>query len=102
MTEPRTNVDHRVHNPHLLENPSFEQTLLARRHDEVVRVVLEIDEVLQVDARLVAQFQEKFRIEDVEEAGDLSNTRFLSRAVVLEVCSDGNGQLSSEHFPFEI
>ena len=64
-------------------------------------VVLVVDDVLQVDARLLPQVLEELLVEDERDAADLLHASLIVGVPVDEVCCDGDGQLASELFPFE-
>ena len=64
-------------------------------------VVLVVDDVLQVDARLLLQVQEELLVEDEGHARDLLHRGLGVGVPVDEVGRDGDGQLASELFPLE-
>ena len=81
---------------HLPENTFIEQTVLLGGHHEVVRLVLVVDDVLEVDARLGVKVLEELLVEDVGDARDLLHRRLRRRVAVDEVRRDGDGQLAAE------
>ena len=72
----------------VLDDALVEQRLPLGGHHEVVRVLLVVDDVLQVDAGLVAQLVEELLIVDVGDSTPLIDFGLDSRAVVDEVGRD--------------
>ena len=70
-------------------------------HDEVVRFVLVVDNVLQVDASFAAEIFEEFLVEDERHAGYFFDPRLRFRVPVHEVGCYGDRQSPSELFAFE-
>ena len=61
-----------------------------------MRLILVVDDVLQVDARRRAQVLEELLVEDEGHSGDLVDPRLGLRVPVDEVGCDGDRQLASE------
>ena len=81
---------------YLFHNSLFQQAVLLGRHDEVVRLVLVVHDVLQPDARLVLQVEEELLVEYEGHATDLLNVGLSGGVAVDEVSSNPNGNLSPE------
>ena len=81
---------------HLNDDALCQQTLLLGSHDEVVRLVLVVHDVLQLDARRVIKIVEELLVEDERHAGDLVDARLSFRVPVHEVGRDRDGQLAAE------
>ena len=81
---------------YLFHNSLFQQAVLLGRHDEVVRLVLVVHDVLQSDARLVLQVEEELLVEYEGHATDLLNVGLGGGVSVDEVSSNPNGNLSPE------
>ena len=81
---------------YLFHNSLFQQAVLLGRHDEVVRLVLVVHDVLQPDARLVLQVEEELLVEYEGHSTDLLNVGLGGRVAVDEVGSNPNGNLSPE------
>ena len=81
---------------HLNDDALCQQTLLLGSHDEVVRLVLVVHDVLQLDARRVIEIVEELLVEDERHAGDLVDARLSLRVPVHEVGRDRDGQLAAE------
>ena len=78
-----------------------EKRVLLGRHDEVVRLVLVVDDVLQVNTRSAVQLFEELLVEDERHAADLFHARFRLALPVHQIRRDGNGQPPAEFFPLE-
>ena len=85
----------------LLQHPFLQQALLFSGHDKVVRVILVVHDVLQVNACLLLEIQEELLVENEGHTRDLLHTRLCICVSVDEVGSDRNGQLAPELLPFE-
>ena len=70
--------------------------MLLRRHHEVVRLVLVVDDVLEVDAGRRVQLAEEALVEDERDAADLLDARVLARVPVDEVGGDRDRQLAAK------
>lgn len=70
--------------------------MLLGGHDEVVRVVLVIDDVLEIDARVRVQLLEELLIEDEGDPAYLLDPGLGLRALVDEIGRDRDGQLAPE------
>ena len=66
-----------------------------------MRLVLVIDDVLQIDAGDGVQFFEKLLIENERHAGDFFDARLRLRFLVDEIGRDGDSQSTSKLLPFE-
>ena len=75
--------------------------MLLGSHDEIMRVVLVVNDVLKIDASVGVQFLEELLIEDEGDAADLLDARFGFGALVDEVGSYGDGELAPELLAFE-
>ncbi len=71
------------------------------RHDEVVRFVFVVDDVLEIDAGGGVELAEELLVEDEGHARDLLDARLGLRLAVDEVGRDGDGQTPAKLFAFE-
>ena len=69
------------------------------RHHEVVGLVLVVDDVLQVDVRLLVELAEELLVEDEGDATDLLHPRLLLAVVVDEVRCHRDRELASKLLP---
>ena len=86
---------------YLLEHSAVEEGILGGSHDEVVRVVLVVDDVLELDAVRALQPLEELRVVLLLHAADLVDVGLLLARVVDEVASDGDGELGVHLVPVE-
>lgn len=66
-----------------------------------MRLVLVVDNILEVNTRGSVEFAEKLLVEDESDARDLLDACLRFRLAVHQIGSDGNGQSSAKLFPLE-
>ena len=86
---------------YLDDDALIEQTVFFGRHDEVVRFVFVVDDVLEGDAELLIQVVEEVLLVHESNSGDLLNHGLGCRPSVPEVGGDGDGQLAAELLALE-
>lgn len=85
-----------------LDDDSFvEQRLLLGRHDEVMRLVFVIDDILQIDPSDGIEFFEEFLVKNEGHTRNFFDTCLRFRFLVNQISRNGNGQSSAEFFAFE-
>ena len=84
---------------HLLYDAFDEKAVFFGCHHKVVRLVLVVDDVLQVDVCLAVQLAEELLVEDECNSADLLDTRLLLAVVVDEVRCHCDRQLATELLP---
>ena len=85
-----------------LDNDALvKERVLLGRHDKVVRLVLVVDDILQVDARGAVQLFEELLVEDERHAADLLHPSLRLALAVHQIRRDGDGQPPPEFLPLE-
>lgn len=77
------------------------ETVLLGGHYEIVRVVLVVNYVLQIYARLAVELLEEFLVEYKSHTADLLDPRLGLGALVYEISRDRYGQLAPELLALE-
>jgi len=75
---------------YLNDDAFIEEWMLFGRHDEVVRLVLVVHDIFQVNTRGTVQLFEEFLIEDECHTTNLFYSRFRLTLPVYQIRRDGN------------
>lgn len=88
-------------NTYLEYDTFINETVFFRSHYEIMRVVLVVDYVLQIDARLAVELLEEFLVEYKSYTADLLHASLRLGSLVYEVGRNRNGQLAPELLALE-
>ena len=85
----------------MFDDAFFKERLPLGSHDKIMRVVLVVDNILQVNVGLVFQIEEKLLIEYEGDAAALLDLGLLRRPVVDKVGRDADGEAAAKLLPIE-